>query len=84
MMMFTIIELSTADLSFLPAAFISDILLLFFPFYIIFTNSYTFGTMFTKNTPLRLSVMLSLLPPLYILLIIVYLHSVRILCSLFC
>ena len=82
MMVFIIIRLSIADLSFLPAACISDILLLFFSFCVILTNSYTFDIMFTKNIPLWLSLMLVLLPPLYILLIVVCLHCTIVLCSL--
>ena len=38
--------------------------------------------MFTKNIFLWLSLMLALLPPLYILLIVVCLHCVSVLCSL--
>ena len=81
MMVFIIIKLSIADLSFLPAVFISDILLLFFSFCVILTNSYTFDIMFAKNILLWVSLMLALLPSLYILLIVVYFHCMSVLCS---
>ena len=38
--------------------------------------------MFTKNIPFWLSLMLALLPPLYILLIVACLHCMSVLCSL--
>ena len=82
MVVFIIIKLSIADLSFLPAACISDMLLLLFLFSISFTISYTFDIMFTKSIPLWLSLIMTLLPPFYILLIVVFLHCASALCSL--
>ena len=81
-MVFIFIILSISDLSFLQAVCIFNILLLFFSFCVILTNLYTFDIMFTRNTPLWLSLILASLPPLYILLIIVCLHCVNVLCSL--
>ena len=49
---------------------------------LILTNSYNFDMIFSKNIPLWLSLMLVLLPLLYILLIAVCLHCMSFLCSL--
>ena len=46
--------LSIADLCFLPAVCISDILLCIISFCVFFIFSYTFDTIFTKNKPLWL------------------------------
>ena len=81
MMVFIVIKLSIADLSLLSAVCIFDILLLFFLTCVILANSYTFDIMFTKNISLWLSLMLALLPLLYILLIVVCLHYVSSICS---
>ena len=82
MVFINIIKSSIADLSFLPAVCIFDILLLFFSFCVFLTSSSTFDIMFTRNILLWLSLMLALLPPLYILLTVVCLHFVSVSCSL--
>ena len=71
MVVFIIIKLSIVDLSFLPAACTSDILMLLFLFGISFTISYNFDIIFTKSIPLWLSLIMTLLPPFDILLIVV-------------
>ena len=82
MMVFNIIKFSITDLSYPPAAFISDFALLFYQFCVIFTNSYTCD-MFHKNIPFWFShVFFVFFFIAYIYFLLLFASTVNILCFL--